>query len=1484
MIQHLNKQPFMCSVCKYRSNWQWDVNKHIKTKSAYDTSHKKADVVVMDETGFKNYSKYKVHLVDVEETSRGDRILQPAPAAQDVTDGDETENIVVTPDILYGDQEDRDPGTVAAEQGGNQQLLNCSHCSFSHADRKVIVSHLGSHTGIKPYRCCLCDFVSKWYHIVLMHSRVSYIEEGGTFRLAEDDNQPAPAVPQGPVGDAKTFKCSACPYRCSKACHMEFHMKQHVPREGAIYKCPHCPYYVNMKKTLSRHMKLHEAEGQQQPMESMSYQMPLKTDTKKHTCDCCPYASDNKTQYLYHKQFHRTNKNAPYKCTHCTYWSTHSHLMAQHQRVHRIGEANGMPQHTPDGTPHSGGIQAMTTMVNGTARRMFKCRFCPLTNKRRTNVKFQCVLCSYRCNNTGVLASHMKLHKAENPSLDLNRMKTFCENLNSLTERPVVAKQGVCNTTQSSSSVSSVSKVKPLLRKNTFSYFCDKCPAMFKSHMVLNTHRTYHNSSHLYPCHLCDYRARHKPHLHKHLLVHTAEYAKRQNGFTLAEIRSQDRSKQQASTSTPATSTLSTADQMLLLEEAETRAFWIVARKHLSCTDAAVVRQPSRRPLPLITMWGCTAASVCMPATSATTLPTAPPINLPRCSPVTSAPHRSLNTIALRATLHSMDVRNVSAARTVTILSSFAVNLLKHNKLHEKIPAPEAGEPAAKPTPAMPSVVTASNIQEHTEKPPAEEKHIYVCSRCPYAYHRRDTVANHLRRHGVSDGSACSFCDYRAAHVSTPAWTMSSVTSSQLGTTKPQAFMKCDTFEVWSSDGDSARSLLFRDGGSGSYFPEQVEKLDDEEVSSLSPMPSSSTSSSPSTTSSASSFKEELPEVSIKQEMDDVVAASKETLDDLVSNVVVLNDTKDDLLPNCNTQVFNIVVLDNSERNTDGQRGSEIHGTTDVHEAVHLEGREESDEREEHLESPSKGQDFKDELVENDLGGVDENESLACKALDEEKLVENKGGCGEQQETQYISETAMTEDPSLLVDGNADVVDDSCRNDDKPEDVRQACKSGTVKAMENHALSDASVEDHSRDQLPAYSNVAELQSNVTDASGDFIEFEEVEVFRKDSEDFSQVELEACSTSKEFEHLDEASQDSAKEVEYGKYEDQPVQCFTKEAELAGDLKDSAQGFFEEDKPVDKSHRPLPGFFSEDGLAGDLNMGVFVKEVAGTNPDQLSCALVMWRRLPANPSNLYRTLLRRNRNPEQLAKDLVDEDLPVGDLGQVEEEVVSEEDHAENLEQQVLECLHHRTRGLEQLEQEVTSQDELAGDCGHAVEEVVEEPAGNNPVGNLAKAEGRAEDFGQALQGLVKEARPAEDSDILVQKHIVEEVRPIKDFDIPAQKHVIEEPVKSWKRDDSSSPSKVAGLQTFKELEVPADLTKLQGDATQLAIFQVQCEHSSVTDSSGVHSCRILLIVLFQHECSQSMAAVQVHQLKAGINFWYKLLQIVLTWFCMYTLCH
>lgn len=62
IVGHLNKKPFECSLCSYKSNWRWDITKHIRLKSVRDPDHAKAKVLMTDETGRRNYSKYNKYL------------------------------------------------------------------------------------------------------------------------------------------------------------------------------------------------------------------------------------------------------------------------------------------------------------------------------------------------------------------------------------------------------------------------------------------------------------------------------------------------------------------------------------------------------------------------------------------------------------------------------------------------------------------------------------------------------------------------------------------------------------------------------------------------------------------------------------------------------------------------------------------------------------------------------------------------------------------------------------------------------------------------------------------------------------------------------------------------------------------------------------------------------------------------------------------------------------------------------------------------------------------------------------------------------------------------------------------------------------------------------------------------------------------------------------------------------------------------------
>lgn len=76
IVGHLNRKPFECSCCAYRSNWRWDITKHIRLKSARKSSgggdessapsHLGAKVLMTDETGRRNYSKYNRYLTVME--------------------------------------------------------------------------------------------------------------------------------------------------------------------------------------------------------------------------------------------------------------------------------------------------------------------------------------------------------------------------------------------------------------------------------------------------------------------------------------------------------------------------------------------------------------------------------------------------------------------------------------------------------------------------------------------------------------------------------------------------------------------------------------------------------------------------------------------------------------------------------------------------------------------------------------------------------------------------------------------------------------------------------------------------------------------------------------------------------------------------------------------------------------------------------------------------------------------------------------------------------------------------------------------------------------------------------------------------------------------------------------------------------------------------------------------------------------------------
>ncbi|KAB7500836.1 RE1-silencing transcription factor [Armadillidium nasatum] len=64
IMGHYNAKPHRCSECSYRSNWRWDVSKHIKLKMLKDPAHQHAKMRLIDDIG-DSCEKYEEFITEV---------------------------------------------------------------------------------------------------------------------------------------------------------------------------------------------------------------------------------------------------------------------------------------------------------------------------------------------------------------------------------------------------------------------------------------------------------------------------------------------------------------------------------------------------------------------------------------------------------------------------------------------------------------------------------------------------------------------------------------------------------------------------------------------------------------------------------------------------------------------------------------------------------------------------------------------------------------------------------------------------------------------------------------------------------------------------------------------------------------------------------------------------------------------------------------------------------------------------------------------------------------------------------------------------------------------------------------------------------------------------------------------------------------------------------------------------------------------------
>uniref|UniRef100_A0A182YB87 C2H2-type domain-containing protein n=1 Tax=Anopheles stephensi TaxID=30069 RepID=A0A182YB87_ANOST len=155
IVGHLNKKPFECSLCSYRSNWRWDITKHIRLKTIRDPSHKNAGVLMNDETGRRNYTKYNKYITlmqitdnSAKESTSYQKTLAESSMSELMTacsayniDLKALANIPGFNLLL----EDKQMSDEPSENGH----LKCQFCDYRTSSKEELLQHVtNSHTGV----------------------------------------------------------------------------------------------------------------------------------------------------------------------------------------------------------------------------------------------------------------------------------------------------------------------------------------------------------------------------------------------------------------------------------------------------------------------------------------------------------------------------------------------------------------------------------------------------------------------------------------------------------------------------------------------------------------------------------------------------------------------------------------------------------------------------------------------------------------------------------------------------------------------------------------------------------------------------------------------------------------------------------------------------------------------------------------------------------------------------------------------------------------------------------------------------------------------------------------------------------------------------------------------------------------------------------------------------------------------------------------
>ena len=398
-------KPFKCSICGLRSNWKWDLKKHLRSKHPNKggfvimLSIEEAQQTYGTECSLSHPKHEEFLSIKVKEEDGSEKVNEaPSSPSKPV---ELQENTRIKSNFLIKPKKRVKPQN-------HSRLWKCSGCKYITTWRRNIVRHMrrfhaNENISIMPVPASSSIKLSNKRHI----DKSSYYDS-----LSQENTESnqeklfwKETKITKPKLDDRTWQCPECPFSSKLRTHIVIHMQKHGMKP---FKCGVCSIPFMSRGSLHRHIKnLH-----QRPDYIKLSKLNIKYDNKNESSN-----PDNAIVYYW-------------KCRLCNFESAFKSSISQHlQELHNTDDPKYISKAKKTASLADNNLDFESHLRADPERAGKKyhfCNQCPFRSAKKSILafhmtyhrpsalnKFKCKFCNYFVNTTRLLHQHQRKWHAD---------------------------------------------------------------------------------------------------------------------------------------------------------------------------------------------------------------------------------------------------------------------------------------------------------------------------------------------------------------------------------------------------------------------------------------------------------------------------------------------------------------------------------------------------------------------------------------------------------------------------------------------------------------------------------------------------------------------------------------------------------------------------------------------------------------------------------------------------------------------------------------------------------------------------------------------------------------------------------------------------------------------------------------------------------------------------------------------------------------